>query len=189
MIVEGVERSLMPKLRTFLVLGIAAALGLAGVLSLAGGTAQAKVKQPGCAKFAKQKRKAKNGDQKRRAKSKLKQCRANAKVYNQVKNSRYVGARSDGEPVDLIFCANGKFADDLGSSIERIYGKGWRITDARVKGKNFTAVHEVPEKGGFRIGSLVRRNGKWQSGSENSGESDLLGDVTRTNATKECRQI
>lgn len=174
----------------FLLLCLAFAVGLAGLTSIASGSAQAKFKQPGCAKFAKQKKKAKNGAKKQRAKSKLKQCKANRKVYNQVKDSRFVGAREDGEPVDIILCANGKFADDLDSQFGQIYKKGWRITDARVKGKNFTAAYfaKIDATGG-RVGSLVRKNGKWQSGTEDFGVPDDLGDVTKTSAKKECRKL
>ncbi len=91
---------------------LAVAFAVTGILAFGHDQAQAKFKQPGCAKFNKKIKKAKGKTAKKRLKLKSKQCKANRKVYNQVKNSRFVGARSDGEPVDLIFCANGKLADD-----------------------------------------------------------------------------
>jgi hypothetical protein len=190
----------LPGFRVLPVLLIAAAVAVAGLATSGTSVAGAKFKQPGCSKFAKQKKKAKGKAKKQRAKSKLKQCKANRKAYNQVKDSRFVGTRSDGEPVDIILCANGKFADDYGSSVEQIYRKGWRITDARVKGKNFTAAYEaLIEKSpvgntgqtqvAARTGSLVKKNGKWQSGAENSGKPYLAGDVEKTDAKKECRKL
>ncbi len=181
-------------------LAVAVAVALTGILAAGASQAEAKFKQPGCAKFKKKMKKAKGKTAKKRLKQKLKQCRANRKVYNQVKNSRFTGARSDGEPVDLIFCANGKLADDPDSQFGTVYRKGWRITDARVRGKNFTAVYEAlisKSKVGStnqvqiaaRTGSLVRKKGKWQSGSESFGRPDLLGDVKKTNAKKECRGL
>lgn len=190
MTASRVDRRALSGFRVVPVLLIAAAVAYAGLLTTGAPVAQAKFKQPGCAKFAKQKKKAKGKAKKRRAKSKLKHCKANRKVYNQVKDSRFVGTREDGEPVDIILCANGKFADDYGSSVEQIYKKGWRITDARVKGKNFTAVYyaKIDATGG-RIGSLVKKAGKWQSGAENSGKPYLAGDVEKTGAKKECRKL
>ncbi len=179
---------------------LAVAFAVTGILAFGHDQAQAKFKQPGCSKFSKKIKKAKGKAAKKRLKLKSKQCRANRKVYSQVKNSRFVGARSDGEPVDLIFCANGKVADDLGSPFESIYRKGWRITDARFRGKNFTAAYDaliskspIGNTGSFQIGtrsgSLAKKNGKWQSGSDSFGDPTLLGDVKKSNARKECRKL
>jgi hypothetical protein len=173
------------------------AVALTGILALGPAAAQAKFKQPGCAKFKKKMKKTKGKAGKQRLKYRFKQCKADRKVYNQVKDSRFVGFREDGEPVDIILCANGKFADDLDSQYGQVYTKGWRITDAKVRGKNFTAVYEALEgtaKVGnteqiqifTRAGSLARKNGQWQSGTSDLG---LLGDVTRTSAKKECRKL
>ncbi len=176
------------------------AVALTGVFAFGSTAAEAKFKQPGCAKFKKKMKKAKSKAAKQRLKRKSKQCKANRKVYNQVKDSRFVGAREDGEPVDIILCANGKFADDLDSQYGQVYTKGWRITDAKVRGKNFTAVYEAliskskigdtnQIQIGMRAGSLAKKNGKWQSGTESFGVPDDLGDVKKTNAKKECRKL
>jgi hypothetical protein len=189
-----------PAARLYAVIAIAIAVALAGGLALGTTAAEAKFKQPGCAKFKKKIKKAKSKAAKKKLKRKFRQCRANRTVYNQVKNSRFVGAREDGEPVDLIFCANGKMADDLDSPFGEVYRKGWRITDARIRGKNFTAVYEAlisKSKVGStqqvqiatRAGSLAKKRGKWQSGTESFGRPDLLGDVTKTSAKKECRKL
>lgn len=196
---SGVEGFRLSKFRVFLVLCLGVAVGLTGLLPVAGGSAQAKYKQPGCAKF-KKKKQAKGKAKKQRLQRKFKQCQANRKVYNQVKDSRFVGTRESGFTVDIILCANGKFADDYGSDFEQIYNKGWRITDARIKGKNFTAAYEAliskskvgntnQIQVGTRAGAIVRRNGKWQSGSESFGRPDDIGDMTRTSAKKECRKL
>jgi hypothetical protein len=182
------------------VLLLATAVALTGVLALSPGQAQAKFKQPGCAKFKKQMKKTNSKAKKQRLKRKLKQCKKNRKVYDQVKNSRFTGAREDGLPVDIILCANGKFADDPDSQFGETYRKGWRITDARIRGKNFTATYEafisrskIGNTQQFQIatraGSLAKKNGKWQSGTESFGVPDNLGDVTKTNARKECSKL
>ncbi len=186
--------------RLIMMLVLVLAIALTGTLAAGAGQAEAKFKQTGCAKFKKKMKKANGKAKKQKMKRKFKQCKKNRKVYNQVKNSRFVGARSDGEPVDLIFCANGKLADDYGSQFEQIYRKGWRITDAKVRGKNFTATYEAfisKSKVGStgltqiatRAGSLAKKKGKWQSGTESFGVPDNLGDVKRTNAKKECRKL
>lgn len=182
------------------VLTIAIAVALTGIFAAGAGEAQAEFKQPGCAKFKKGMRKAKSKAKKQRLKRKFKQCKANRTVYNQVKDSRFTGAREDGEPVDIILCANGKFADDPDSQFGTVYRKGWRITDAKIRGKNFTATYEAlisKSKVGntnqvqvaTRIGSLAKKRGKWQSGTESSGRPDLLGDVKKTGARKQCRKL
>lgn len=182
------------------VLVLAIAVALTGVFALGPGEAQAKYKQPGCAKFKKKMKKAKSKAAKQRLKRKFKQCQANRKVYNQVKDSRFTGAREDGLPVDIMLCANGKLADDPDSQFGTVYKKGWRITDAKIRGKNFTAVYEAlisTSKVGnskqvqvaTRSGSLAKKKGKWQSGTESFGQPDLLGDVTKTNARKQCRKL
>lgn len=200
MAIEGTGEAVRRGTRLIGVLLLAIAVAVTGLIALEPGRAQAKFKQQGCAKIKKKMKQAKSKEKKQRLKRKLKQCKANLKVYNQVRNSRFVGARSDGEPVDLIFCANGKVADDLGSPFESIYRKGWRITDAKFRGKNFTAAYDaliskspIGNTGSFAIGtrsgSLAKKNGKWQSGSDSFGEPTLLGDVKKTNARKECRKL
>lgn len=198
--VEGSIGTNRPGTRLIGVFVLAIAVALTGVFAFGPTVAEAKYKQPGCAKFKKKMKKAKGKAAKQRLKHKFKQCKANRMVYNQVKDSRFVGAREDGEPVDIILCASGKFADDLGSQYGAVYKKGWRITNARVGGKNFTATYEaLIEKSRIgktkqfqiatRSGSLAKKKGKWQSGTESFGDPDKLGDVTKTNARKECRKL
>ena len=145
-------------------------------------------------------KKAKSKAKKPRLKRKSKQCKANRTVYNQVKDSRFTGAREHGEPVDIILCANAKFADDPDGQFGTVCRKGWRITDAKIRGKNFTATYEAlisKSKVGntnqvriaTRIGSLAKKRGKWRSGTESSGRPDLLGDVKKTGARKQCRKL
>ncbi|MBK8294409.1 MAG: hypothetical protein IPK93_06415 [Solirubrobacterales bacterium] len=182
-------------LRAVLITGIGPIIALTGMLAIGSTSAEAKFKQAGCAKFKKKLKKAK-GNKKLRLKYKLKECKANRKAYNQIKNSRFVGFRSDGLPVDIILCANGRFADDYGTGSGEVYKKGWRITGAKFRGKNFTAVYEALDSQtktqiSTRAGSLAKKKGKWQSGigSSNFTEPERLGDVTKTNAKKICNKL
>lgn len=198
MSVDALKESSRPAARWIAMLSLAFAIALAGLIASGSGTARANFKQPGCAKFKKKLKRTRGKAGKARVRRALKQCKANRKVYNQLRDFRFVGTREDGEPVDLLFCSNGLFADKLDSTYGEIYRKGWRIRDAKFKGKNFTAVYEAligrSKVGGrvqisTRAGSLARKNGKWQSGTESFGVPGLLGDVTRTKAKKDCNRL
>lgn len=171
---------------------VAVALGtiiaLTGVMTLGSETAGAKVKQPGCAKFKKQKRQAKTKSKRRGAASRLKRCGTNRKVYNMVKDGRYRGYRDDGEYIDITLCANGIIADDLGASNEDLHRSGWKILYARAKGKRFAAAFEGSRSVG-RFGSIKRTGKGWQVGAEIGGINAHYGDATRTNYKKECRKL
>jgi hypothetical protein len=144
--------------------------------------------QPGCAKFKKQIKKSKTSAKKRLAKARFKQCKADAFVRNRIGNSHFVGVRSDGISVDTIYCRNGTVHDSPG--LGKPWKNGWRIEDARVKnGKNFTGIMYTPIKGGAFVQSVAFKNGQWQVGYEYGGQPQALGDMTRTNASKECRSL
>lgn len=173
---------------TTLALALGAIIMLAGLMTLGTGTAGAKVKQPGCAKFKKQKRKAKTKSKRRRATSRLRHCKTNRKVYNKVKNGRYRGYREDGQYVDITLCANGVIADNIGAGNEDLHRSGWKISMARVKGKRFAAAFEGSRNIG-RVGSIKRTGKGWQVGIEIGGINAHYGDATRTNYKKECRRL
>lgn len=169
---------------------LASVLVFTGLMALNSAPAEAKYKQPSCGKFKKAIKKAKGKNQKLRAKSNLKSCKDNRKVYNKVKNGRYVGVREDGQPIDITLCANGKAADDVGSEFEQVYRKGWKIEGAKVKGKYFEGGFEASlGANANRAGSLKLDKSGWQVGIYSLGESYEFGPAERTNAAKLCKQL
>ncbi len=101
--------------------------------------------------------------------------------------------RSDGEPIDITLCANGKSADDVDSPFKDVYRKGWIIEGAKYKDKkNF--------EGGFaaklgansaRAGAIKLGKNGWEVGISSFDGSDLYnyGPATKTNAEKICRNL
>lgn len=188
-----------PSLRGFrpvLIGCLGLAVAFAGLLALAGATSQAaggKYFQSRCAGNVKQVRNAKNARQRRAAQARLARCRTNLRVYNLVKNSRFVGVRADGEPIDITLCANGKSADDAGSQFEDVYRLGWKITGARiVQGKYYVADFKAKlGGGGERVGSLKRSGRGFMVGIDRSlGDGDPeFGPAKKTDATRTCRTL
>lgn len=163
-----------------------------GALVLAvpsGAAAKLKYKQPACGKFQKQVKKS-TGAKKRAAKRNLKQCKANGQVYKQVRNSYFVGYRSDDVKIDTIYCGNGKWQDDVGLGGE-VGTNGWRIVDAKVKkgGTKFTAVVEAWIPGGRFVQGLIRNGAEWQVGYEWNGEVKSPGVVEKTSASAACAAL
>lgn len=153
---------------------LTAALPLAAAASVATNPAAAalKYKQPACGKFQKQVRNS-TGAKKRTAKAQLKQCQSNATVYKQVRDSHFVGTRADGVEIDTLYCANGKWQDDVEAGGD-VGASGWRIVDAKVSkdGRNFTAVVEA-----------------WQVGYEFSGKINSPGPVEKRDARATCASL
>ena len=136
---------------------------------------------------------AKCGKLKKKAAKKrcLKQNKANRIAFNQIKNSTFVGERGDGEEIDDIYCANGKFearaTDSYGTGIST--GRWWQVRDAKVKrgGKWIDAHLRGP--GGYEI-ALQRRGKQWRYGIASSfGGIEDPGDVEKANAAKACRTL
>jgi hypothetical protein len=152
-------------------------------------TSALKFKQPTCGKFKKQVKKT-SGDKKRAAKYRLKQCKADMLVYKQVRNQRFVGIRADGIDVDIQYCANGKWQDDVADG-GRVGTSGWRVVDAKVKrgGKRFSAVVEAWIPGGIRVQGVIRNGDHWQVGYEFGGEVKSPGDAERTDARAACAAL
>lgn len=165
---------------------------LVGVLVLAvptAASAKLKYKQPACGKFQKQANKW-TGAKKRAAKRNLKQCKANMQVYKQVRNSRFTGTRSDGVEVDILYCANGKWQDDVADG-GRVGTNGWRVVDAKVRrgGQRFSAVVEAWIPGGIRVQGLIRDGAEWQAGYESGGEVRSPGPAEKTDASAACAAL
>lgn len=152
------------------------------------GSAEAKYKQPACAKFAKKVKQSKGGA-KRVAKLRLKACKANRKVYNRVKNSRFTGTRSDGEPIDIVLCANGIVADDPDSEFGQTFRDGWRIDFSKVKGRYFEAGFAAKIDGGERVGALKLDKSGWQVGTYSLDRLTDFGPAERTDAKALCRTL
>ncbi len=167
---------------------IALSLLLAAALMFSAGTAEAKYKQPNCGKFAKKVKKAK-GAKKRIAKFQLKTCKDNRKVYNKVKDSRFIGTRSDGQPIDVTLCANGIVADDVGNGTAGINRGGWKIETAKVKGRFFEAGFAGKIDGGERVGALKFDRTGWQVGIYALDRLYDFGPAEKTDAKKLCRTL
>jgi hypothetical protein len=141
---------------------------------------------PQLAKCGKLKKKGK----KARFRKCLKQNKANRIAFRQLKDSRLVGERGDGEEVEDVYCANGKWESRLtgryGTGVST--GRWWRIADARVRngGKWINAFLRGPE--GYEIG-LQRRGSQWRYGIATFDRIEDPGDVTKTDAAKECRTL
>jgi hypothetical protein len=149
-------------------------------------SAKLKFKQPSCGKFQKKVNKT-TGAKKRAAKQSLKQCKANMQVYKQVRNSHFAGTRADGVEVDILYCGNGKWQDDVESGGE-VGTSGWRIVDAKVRkgGAKFTAVVEAWIPGGTRVQGLIRDGAEWQVGYGFAGKVHAPGHAEKTNARAAC---
>lgn len=170
-------------------IGLTLALVLAGIMAGTTSSAQAKYRQANCAKFVKQFRKAKTAKHKRVAKRRFMACNVKRKAYNRVKDWRFVGNRSDGEPIDITLCANGISADNVGGAYEDVFRWGWRIDRAGFKGKYFRAGFAAKLKGGERVGALAFTKSGWQVGTYILGRLDKFGHATRTRAKSECRTL
>ena len=160
------------------------ALGLVALLCALGvSEARAAKAGPVTVKCGKFKRKA----QKKRCQ---KQNQANRISFNQIKNSRFVGVRGDGEEIDAIYCANGKFedrsTDSYGTGI--VTGRRWKIGDAVVRnhGRWINAFLKGPE--GFEI-ALQRRGRQWRYGIASLGRILDPGKVEKTRAAKDCATL
>jgi hypothetical protein len=173
-----------------LAVGVVLALSVAGLVGPSQAAAALKYKQPTCGKFQKKVNNS-TGAKKRAAKRSLEQCKANMQVYKQVRNSHFVGTRSDGVEIDTQYCANGKWQDDVATG-GRVGTNGWRIVDAKVKNKRgtrFTAVVEAWIPGGRFVQGLIRNGDQWQVGYEFGGEVKSPGDVEKTNARAACAAL
>ena len=168
---------------------LTAALFATATVALTDAHAALKYKQPACGKFQKQVNNS-TGAKKRGAKAKLKQCQADATVYKQVRNSHFVGERSDGVEIDTLYCANGKWQDDVASG-GKVGTSGWRIVDAKVSkdGRNFTAVVEAWIPGGKHVQGLIRNGDAWQVGYEFSGKINSPGPVEKRDAAATCAAL
>lgn len=164
-------------------------LALAATGAVADASAALKYKQPACGKFQKQVRNA-TGAKKRTAKAKLKQCQANATVYKQVRDSHFYGYRADDVKIDTLYCANGKWQDDVGDSGD-VGTSGWRIVDAKVSkgGKQFTAVIEAWIPGGKHVQGIIRNDAAWQVGWEFNGAINDAGPVEKRDARAACAAL
>jgi len=158
----------------------------AGLAGPSQASAALKYKQPTCGKFQKQVNNS-TGAKKRAAKRNLKQCKANMQVFKQVRNSHFVGERSDGVEVDTIYCGNGKWQDVDDNEVGT---QGWRIVDAKVKSATkFSATVEAWIPGGRFVQGVIHNGDQWQVGYEFGGEVKSPGDVVKTNASADCAKL
>ena len=157
-------------------------------------TSKATVKKTSCASLTRKAKKAK-GSERRRLNTQVTRCKrgneAAARALEAIADGRYVGTRGDGQTVDWIFCANGKYTtrttDRSGTGISN--GSNWRIGAAQPNGsKGFTAIVEDPKESssvGFSLSG-----GTWGVGVSRSDDSvESIGTVQRTDATAECAAL
>lgn len=66
----------------------------------------------------------------------LKQNAANRAAFNQIKDSKFVGTRGDGEGIESVYCANGKYESRTSGSSGTGISKGvrWQIEEAVASG-------------------------------------------------------
>jgi len=151
--------------------------------------AAAKFRQPTCAKEKAKVRKT-TGKKRRAATAKHKQCMANLAVYHEVADSHLVGSRTDGVTIDTIYCANGKWQDDVARGGD-VVTEGWRVIDARRSrdGSGFAATVEAWIPGGRHVQAIVKDGDRWKVGYEWNGEARNAGDVEKTDASSTCRTL
>lgn len=106
-----------------------------------------------------------------------------AKIQKKVAGGHYVGYRGDGESIDDIFCADGRYYSNTGGGISE--GNKWNIVFPRQTKKGFTAVI----KSGSFSESIALLDGQWQIGYVSFDEPEALGDVERTDAKEECAAL
>lgn len=120
----------------------------------------------------------------------LKQNKANRVAFNQLKNSNLLGTRGDGEEVDWIFCANGKWetrtSGSYGTGVST--GKRWWVLNARIKNGGKWIDAFVGGPGGFEV-AVQRRGKQWKVGVSSFDRILYPGDVDKTNAAKECATL
>ena len=105
------------------------------------------------------------------------------KATKMIKNGHYVGYRGDGQSIDAIYCANGKFYSNTGGGISQ--GKGWKVKKAKFGKGGLVA---FVGKGSFTE-AIAKKGKQWQVGYEYFGKAEALGDVERTDAKKECKEL
>lgn len=104
------------------------------------------------------------------------------RIYDKVKNGRYVGTRGDGVALDGTFCADGRYTSRADNAIST--GKKWRIVNVKIKKHGFTAA--IKGKGGFEI-AIARLRGQWKIGYTDPFDApEQLGNMTRTKAGAAC---
>jgi len=154
-------------------------------------------KQPSCnALKAKSKSEKASSKARRLAKFQYTQCTADRKVYTQVRDSYFLGQRTDGVEVDAQYCSNGKAQGDVARNGE-VYKKGWRVVSAKFKknGKDFTAVVEVLTAVNSRqiskfVQAFEKTGSEWKVGyADRNNEPVNAGLVTRTSAKAACSKL
>lgn len=122
--------------------------------------------------------------------SALRRCRAqnaaNKALLTQLKNSRLVGARGDGEAVDWLFCADGRYELRTGSdSVGISRGSRWTVEEAKARQGNRWLEGVVSAPGGLEVG-VLRRGAQWQVAIASLGRMSSPGDVEKTPAGAAC---
>lgn len=124
-----------------------------------------------------------NGSAKRRCRA---QNAANTALFTQLKNSRLVGTRGDGEAVDWLFCANGRYELRTGSgSVGVSRGTRWTVEGTTARQGNRWLEGVVTAPGGLEVG-VLRRGAQWQVAIASLGRMLSPGNVQKTPAGAAC---
>lgn len=113
------------------------------------------------------------------------QAALDVKANKLIRNGRYVGTRGDGSPVDMTFCANGKYQSRVGNGVSN--GK-WLVRTSAFTKTGFTAIlaeNKDRRKGGYAI-AIAKRGTKWYIGIESFNTATKLGLVARTPVSGAC---
>lgn len=116
--------------------------------------------------------------------------RATRKVFNQIKNSRFVGSFSKGVPINAVYCANGKWVIWVRPDTEelRFSGHGWTIQQPHVGRSMISAIITGPSNSIYTRIALQRR-GPQQWHLISDLEPSKASKVTRTSAAKYCKKL
>lgn len=122
----------------------------------------------------------------------IKTNKANQLAFNQIKNSKFVGVRGDGEELEDTYCASGKYE----SRATGYYGTGistgtrWTVGSAVVRegGKWIDAIIRDKQEG-LEIG-VQRRGSVWKIGIARSDSSiEDAGVMQKTDAVAACAAL
>lgn len=141
------------------------------------------------------------GDAKKRARTRLAVClkaakdkRLAADIRRQLADQRLVGRRGDGQGVNWLFCANGKYklatSDRSGTGIST--GTTWVVTQVDGSATNWTAI--IRETANLRAAGLsvglARKGAQYFVGvARGVGQIDSQGPVTRTADAAGCAAL
>lgn len=120
---------------------------------------------------------------------KKKQKRADKKAKKMIRDGHYDGFRGDGATVNTTFCKNGRWA--AGDPGFENTGNKWFVRNAKFTKKGFTAIiaeNRKREQGGYIV-AVGKRGTQWLWGIASFDRPTQMGEVERTDAKQDCKQL